>query len=996
MGLLGILVLLAAVLSPQFAFAHGDEGAPRYVSEIGEDIGDCTLPIRPCRTIGYAQGVVGKGGEIRVAGGSYELHDTGTIFNLISGLVEVNGGYSRFDHFQTASPDIHKTTLVGVPLEYRDALRARGFHVIRDLKGVDRGRRARLAELHRTFAAINQSRGRADCVNNRADIHACENIDLISRIAVQDFGPEPFALNDIWGFVDLNTEREYALVGLSNGASVVDVTDPEAPFEVGYVLGANTDWRDLKVLQTFDAERDRWNAYAYVSADTAAHLLVMDLTELPNRVSLGHRLVDWGIHNVYMSNVDYATGTPTGDAPPLLQALGTQQAQGRFLSYHLDDPLNPTLIAESTSEYSHDATSMRVRDERASQCAAPGGSCEVLFDFNEQTLDLWDFSNQASPTMLSSVSYARAAYVHSGWWSEDGRYVFVQDELDELKHGINTTLRVFGLSDLRNPIEIGVWTGPTEAIDHNGFVRGNRYYMSNYTRGLTVLDITDPRRPREVGFFDTFPISDGPGFNAAWGVFPFLPSGNLVVSDLDTGLYVLEDHTRQSPAGKLAFSAPYYGGVEGQTLEISVQRTASTDGPVEVDYQVHGASADRTDLVLTNGTLSWPNGDASPRSVHIPLTRDAESEPMERALLRISNPRGGAVLGRVNTASVFIGDAGAAPGVTIAEPRLVVEESRERAIVTVKRVGSPVGAVSAFVDLIPGTALAGSDYVAPVERRLRWEHGDGRARSLVIDLIADSVEESAERFRVRLQSVTGANVVVGEADIEIGDDSGPAVTDIMLYDNILNQDKRVMRDGIQLSGESIQPSRLNFRVRVRDEKAVGSVRFELLGPVSFERILAARDGGLLLQGTDQGAMSLVDGRYQLTATPYSEADLAGTQGAAKRVSFVVGDAPKRSSTDARLESLALSGVFFQFDSDIEDYATVYDGLVPFVTVSAKPSHAGASVEVAPADSLGLLDGHQVFLNSETNNIRVIVTAEDGLTTRTYRVRVERRIAFPIF
>ena len=106
-----------------------------------------------------------------------------------------------------------------------------------------------------------------------------------------------------------------------------------------------------------------------------------------------------------------------------------------------------------------------------------------------------------------SQPYPNARYTHSGWWTEDGRYLFVHDELDERDFNLNTTVRVFDMANLRAPVLAGSWVGPTRAIDHNGYVRGNRYYFSNYSEGLTVLDITNPATPTRVGFFDTFPAT---------------------------------------------------------------------------------------------------------------------------------------------------------------------------------------------------------------------------------------------------------------------------------------------------------------------------------------------------------------------------------------------------------------------------------------------------------------------------------------------------------
>ena len=96
----------------------------------------------------------------------------------------------------------------------------------------------------------------------------------------------------------------------------------------------------------------------------------------------------------------------------------------------------------------------------------------------------------------------------------------------------------------------GSFTGTTQAIDHNGFTLGDKYFMSNYRRGLTILDVEDPTTPLEIGYFDTLPapIANSANFDGAWGVHPYLPSGNILVSDINNGLFVLQDNSNLSVA----------------------------------------------------------------------------------------------------------------------------------------------------------------------------------------------------------------------------------------------------------------------------------------------------------------------------------------------------------------------------------------------------------------------------------------------------------------
>ena len=324
--------------------ARGDDAIPRFVAQQGEDRGDCSLPVRPCRTIQYALSVAGKGDQVRVARGTYELAEVLDAIEVVGSAVGVQGGFNRFDHFLRQAPGTNRTTLTGVPVAFRNALQARGFQVIVDRKGLDAAGRAALAG----FQASQTSSAGADCVGNEAKGYACDNIDLLSHVALADLSSKPSVAADVWGFVDLNTEREYALLGVGNGLAVIDVTEPNAPFEVGTVPGAVSGWRDVKITQSYDHDAHRWRTYAFVSTEYGGRLVVVDLTELPNTVRLGRRS-DTSAHNVYVSNVDYTTGVPLdeGRTPPLLHVLGSAANRGAFRSFDTSDPLRLVQVARS-------------------------------------------------------------------------------------------------------------------------------------------------------------------------------------------------------------------------------------------------------------------------------------------------------------------------------------------------------------------------------------------------------------------------------------------------------------------------------------------------------------------------------------------------------------------------------------------------------------------------------------------------------------------------
>ncbi len=608
------------------------------------------------------------------------------------------------------------------------------------------------------------------CVGGIAGAYPCNKVDLLAHIP--DHTSSGSAA-DVWGFMDLNSNREYVIVGYNTGTGVFDVTDAENPREVGFVGDQSDTWRDAKVYQFWNATDNRWNAYAYISAeDSTDGLLVIDLTQLPHRVArVGNAGSFPAAHNVYLTNSDFGTGLSlTGDTPTLILA-GSTIGDGRFRSYTLADPAQPTFITAPATPadqpvgdplYMHDAASMIVTDARKdTQCVNAGNSdyCDVLFDFNESTFDIWDVTIPASPVRLSRTPVSNARYVHSGWSSEDKQYLFVHDELDERDLRVATTLKIFSISNLTAPTASTPWTGPTNAIDHNGFARGNRYYMSNYTRGLTILDITDPSNPIAAGRFDTYPSSDAVGFNGAWGAYPFLPSGNIAISDANSGLYIIADNTLSVTQGSLSFAAPAFGGDETQNVAIAVQRTGGSLGAASVNWEVIGATGSFADVTTTSGTLSWTAGDAADQIISLGLSNDGVAEGLERVLIKLTAPTGGATLSSPSIASVYISDPGNTPVVEFSSASISIDESGfGMAIAVVQRTGSAIGAVSVDFTLSNGDATAGADYTGPASGTLAWADGDADPKWIEYSIVDDGEDETDEFFELLLGNASGASI----------------------------------------------------------------------------------------------------------------------------------------------------------------------------------------------------------------------------------------------
>jgi len=566
------LLLGPAATSLHAATTQPLGGVTRYVSSDGRSTGDCGLDA-PC-ALDFALSIAQSDDTLLIAGGDYDV-PPGAAEVLVRPDITVLGGYLESQAFAAAAPSVRPTYVTGPSFEQREALAERGLTLVQDHKVfaisdvIDAGLSSRAADVRRFTPC--------DAAARMAGPFPCDGIDLLAHVPLGAFSGRPQAGNDIWGFVDLRDDREYALMGLLNGTAVIEVTDPFNPREVGTIPGHEAPWRDIKVYQVRNESGD-WQAYAYVTADKTPEpqgLQIIDLSGLPDSISLAATYGDISrAHNIYISNVDYSTGATLPGMEAFAFVLGADKNLGAALALSLRNPVAPVEVMTPVpgTQYAHDAVSTVIDDSRAVACrsggAAPSGGhrpCEVLADFNESTLDLWDVTDKSAPLLLSSTTYPDSAYTHSGWWSQDTRFLFVQDELDEKQNGLNTTLRTFEIGDLTNPVLTGVWEGPATNTDHNGFAVGDRYYMSAYRRGLMVLDIANPSVPTEVAFFDTFPspADNTPDFNGAWGVYPFLPSGTLLVSSIEDGLFVLR-------ASATAVTPPIAGGDLTTTARILV------------------------------------------------------------------------------------------------------------------------------------------------------------------------------------------------------------------------------------------------------------------------------------------------------------------------------------------------------------------------------------------------------------------------------------------
>lgn len=374
------------------------------------------------------------------------------------------------------------------------------------------------------------------CENGMAGPFPCNGIDVMGTIDVETLGGSAASNiegSDIWGWTDPSTNKEYALVGLTNTTAFVDVSDPINPIFLGRLnssAGINF-WRDVKV----------YNNHVFIVADNVgAHgMQVFDLTRLrnvtnpPETFSVDALYTGVGsCHNIVINEseaVAYLVGcTSTNGGGPIF--------------VDISNPMNPTFLGDYTAGgYSHDA---QVITYNGPDTDYTGREIYVGSNGNTDKVVILDVTDKSNVIPISDFTYPQTAYAHQGWFTEDQRYFILGDEIDERQFGFNTKTLIFDFTDLDNPVPSANYFGPTAAIDHNGYVKGNEYHLANYRAGYRILDIsnisstTNPMT--ETHFIDTFPNSDASEFNGVWSVYPYFDSGTILIGDIERGLIIVQ------------------------------------------------------------------------------------------------------------------------------------------------------------------------------------------------------------------------------------------------------------------------------------------------------------------------------------------------------------------------------------------------------------------------------------------------------------------------
>ena len=356
-------------------------------------------------------------------------------------------------------------------------------------------------------------------------------------------------MSSIWGWTDVATKQEWAIIGRADGATFVDITAPSRPITVAdlpMTEGARPSfWREIKVYKD----------HAYIVSDgSGPHgVQIFDLTRLramkPQPNGLPQKVAPDAIYRNVASVHNIVINEDSGFMYPVGSNGGGNTCGGGLHMVDIREPKSPKFVGchSDTSTgmaktgYSHDAVCVTYKgpDKRYK-------GREICIGSNETAISIADVTDKANTKTLSRSTYPNVAYTHQGWFDESQRYFYVNDEGDEIVGSVKKTRTlIWDLEDLENPRFAKEHLGVEAATDHNLYIKGTLMYQANYRSGLRVLSISDPLNPKEIAYFDTAPFHPNtPGFNGAWSVYPFFKSGTIVVSSIEQGLFIVRTADR--------------------------------------------------------------------------------------------------------------------------------------------------------------------------------------------------------------------------------------------------------------------------------------------------------------------------------------------------------------------------------------------------------------------------------------------------------------------
>ena len=382
--------------------------------------------------------------------------------------------------------------------------------------------------------------------------------------------------NDCWGYTS-PSGREYALYCSEGSTIFIEITNPASPQIIATHSAASCLWRDVKVF----------GHHAYSVSECGAGIQVFDMSSIDSgSVPLVNTITSGGTTDSHNVAIDEESG--------YLYRCGGGSDLGLRIYDLNGNPAAPAYVSTWQDRYVHDAqivtyTSGPFAGKEIAFCCGGGSNGSVNTRF-----EVLDVTNKNNIQVLGTVFYPNAGYSHEGWLSEDRQYFYLGDEFDESNANLDSTTYVIDVSDINNPSYVGAFDNGNPAITHNLYTHNGYIFEANYRAGIRIFDASvSPTNPPEVAFFDTYPADDDKDYNGLWSCYPYFPSGTVIGSDRESGLFIWN-------VGGLLIDISFPNGTPsvldpgGETVRVDISGAAP--GTEELVYDA-GAGQVTTSLV---------------------------------------------------------------------------------------------------------------------------------------------------------------------------------------------------------------------------------------------------------------------------------------------------------------------------------------------------------------------------------------------------------------
>lgn len=390
---------------------------------------------------------------------------------------------------------------------------------------------AELVSVGAVRAANRKALFNITCTAGFADAFPCAGVDLLAFLPHTQIGGD--TNNDMWGWTDPQTGKEYALVGARDGVAFVDISTPTAPRYLGKLPthATRSTWRDLKVYKD--------HLFVVADKNNRHGMQVFDLAQLrimTTSAGVTSTLLfsETAHYNEFSDAHNLAINEETGYA----YAVGGETCNQGLHIINIQDVNHPQNAGCYTADgYIHDTQCVIYRGPDVKYQGR-----ELCFNSSVSQFTILDVTDKTALTRVATIAVDGNTYMHQGWLTPDQHYFLLDDEMDEWFGRHNTRTYLFDVSTIDAPRFVNAYTAASPAVDHNLYISGTYVYEANYTSGLRILDLKNVAQGQltEAGFFDTYPENDEAVTAGAWTAYPFYKSGVVAISTLDRGLFLVK------------------------------------------------------------------------------------------------------------------------------------------------------------------------------------------------------------------------------------------------------------------------------------------------------------------------------------------------------------------------------------------------------------------------------------------------------------------------